>query len=138
MDDEVKTCPHCSTDFTGRRSNAVYCSARCQLLAKKRRQYYRLARAAGLPLDHVDRVCYGCEIIFRTVRWNQMYCSPKCKTYVLNGRRIDKQRKTDEEPRVSPALIQRRAAAIRTTWTDRQERRGLTSNVPRCELKLIQ
>ena len=98
-------CQHCGGEIPGRPKK--FCSAKCRNGAK-----YQRVRP-DVPRDNVPRVCVVCSQAFISRRYSQIYCGRKCKTYALNARRIEKQRKTQAEPQVSPALIQRRAAAIR-------------------------
>jgi hypothetical protein len=68
-----------------------------------------------IPEDHVVKRCPVCEGEFTTRRAMQQFCSQSCKWYALNARRIDKRgRKTAAEPRVSPEMVRRRAAVIRS------------------------
>jgi len=85
----------------------------------------------------VTRYCAVCGAEFVTRRYSQLYCGRACRWYALNARRIDKQRKTDAEPRVSPALIARRTAAIREKWTLREIRTRKTSNAPESTRNLV-
>lgn len=117
-----RLCKHCGGDIVGRRSDARYCSEKCQLAAKRRRRYVKKERRRR---DHVKRFCVVCGAEFLSRRFSQIYCGPKCRTHALNARRIDRQRKTDGEPRVSPEMIQRRAAAIRARWDERQQRQRI-------------
>jgi len=122
----MRTCKHCGQPIIGRRRDAVYCSVRCN----RRACEWRVSRRAGRPRDHVTRFCAVCGAEFVSRRFSQVYCGRACKTFALNARRIDKQRKTDSEPRVSPALILRRTKAIREKWTLREIRARRTSNAP--------
>jgi len=74
----------------------------------------------GVPIDDHEQTCVVCDRRFRTVRYSQLYCGAKCRTYALNARRIDKQRRTGAPPRVSPAMIARRAAVIRAERSEQQ------------------
>jgi hypothetical protein len=121
----VRLCQHCRRPIVGRRRDAKYCSARCNNRACES----RAGRRAGKPRDRVRRFCCVCGAEFVTKRFSQVYCGKPCKWWALNARRIDKRRRTDADPRVSPALIMRRTAAIRSKWTVTEIRRRRTANV---------
>lgn len=122
-------CPHCDRQFVAYRTDQTYCSPECRQAAINPRRRL-LSHRTGAKPDHVLRKCLVCGAEFTTRRWNQIYCGPECRTYALNKRRIDKRRKTTAKPRVSPALVSRKAAAIRSNWTARQRRRGRTTATP--------
>jgi len=105
-----RICPTCGQRFLPNQPHRKYCSPACQQRAKLERE-----RKGPLPDKH-KATCPVCDVEFVTKRWNQLYCSKQCRWYALNHRRINKMRRTNEEPRVSPQLIRRRAAAIRQKW----------------------
>jgi hypothetical protein len=69
-------------------------------------------------MDRQAKVCEVCGTPFVSRRSMQIYCSRKCCQYVQNKKQIDKRRKTEAPPRVSPELASRRAAAIRAGWSE--------------------
>ncbi len=112
----VGFCRQCGSLFRSTRRRK-YCSDGCRRKAKYERN------RNGTPPDRHPAVCPVCEIQFVTRRFNQTYCSPQCRWHALNKRRIDKTRRTDRPPFVSPQLAYRRAAAIRQKWSEGERKR---------------
>lgn len=74
-------CPSCGTTFTPKRSNQIYCSRSCQILAKSRAAYERkranrINAGAAAPTGPIS--CPGCGETFTPARSGQRYCSPAC------------------------------------------------------------
>lgn len=124
-------CRECGRLFYYRFARKLYCSVECKR-KHKARESKRRGREAGVPCDNVEKECPVCGSTFTTNRAFQIYCSKQCRGHVLNGRRIDKQRKTNEETRVSPELVYRRAKAVRQHWTEGERLRhdGLVPEMP--------
>ena len=125
------TCPVCGEIYLAKHALSKYCSAACRLVARRHRSLIE-ARDNDRLCDKQEKTCPVCESEFTTVRYSGVYCSKACLGHALNGRRIDKARKTDEEPRISPQLLLRRAAAVRQRWSDRtrREREHLVPEMP--------
>lgn len=124
---EAKACARCGKQFLARKGTK-FCGVRCSNATARE----RWRRRQGLPVDRQERVCQVCGATFTTRRAMQVNCSRKCGQFVRNKRLIDKRRKTDAPPRVSPVMIERRAAAIRAGWNQetRFERREAVPLAP--------
>lgn len=70
-------------------------------------------RAAGVPVDRVERECDVCGRGFTSVRWNQVYCDAQCRTYALNRARLRRRGAAVGMLAPAPWLIAKRAEALR-------------------------
>ena len=66
-----KVCPHYNKEFSPKRKNQTYCSAKCRDLAYKKRKYKR-------EKEH-KVVCVICNKEFVTTDSRVKYCSIKCR-----------------------------------------------------------
>lgn len=115
----TKSCQRCGLEFVGR-PGQKYCCKRCSNAAAVARQRRRRGRAR----HREQRACVVCGATYTSVRSHQRYCGRVCRTYSKNKNRIDKNRKTDADPHVSPELIARRAAVIRAQRLEKKRDGG--------------
>ena len=118
------TCPICKRGFAQACKTQAYCSPRCRELAHGDRR----RRKTDAPKDGVTRCCVICDLEFISRRWNQIYCCKACKFHVINQRRTV--RKTDREPFMSRALIDRRCKAIQQQRERDGKAKGQTKQQP--------
>lgn len=71
----IKACNCCSTEFSSRNPNQVYCSSKCRKKTLSKR-YYK-PKSKKIPII-ITKECPICSIEFNTSVTSKIYCSEKC------------------------------------------------------------
>lgn len=74
MNNAIKICPICNSEFTPNIHNQIYCCKKCKNIAKNMKQC--LKRPNNLTLD---RACVICGNKYKPINGSQKVCSNKCK-----------------------------------------------------------
>lgn len=94
-DDGTKICPVCGKSFVGRRWNAVYCSAECQIKRGSKDYMKKYREQRREKLKAMDRVCVVCgKPIPEGRNLKAKTCSEECSEEL---HRINKNRRRMEK-----------------------------------------
>lgn len=100
-----RICKCCGKTFTGKRSDALFCSSECQM------KYYRQQAAEK---HRRECTCENCGKVFTTTRSDKKYCCEQCRDQAQYKREAAKKSKKQSNPSVpisNPATIKEATAA---------------------------
>ena len=73
----MKICGYCGTEFSGGRSDKIYCSSECQQECSQKK--YKARKKAQIPIKILTKNCNQCDKEFTTINRRKAYCSRECK-----------------------------------------------------------
>ena len=100
---QERICKCCGMTFSGKRSDAVFCSSECQM------KYYR---QQSVEKHRRECICENCGKFFSTTRSDKKYCCERCRDQAQYKREAARKSEKQSKPSVSiPAIVNEASVA---------------------------